>query len=114
MPCPKSERRQQISAVDISRAYLNASTDPDDPTYVDLPDEDEDRRRGMCGLLKKHMYGTRKVADGWQHEYASTMVELGFKQGIACPCLFVHIARGIVTSVHGDDFTSGGEQFQLD
>ena len=42
------------------------------------------------------------------------MVELGFTQGIASPCLFVHIERGIVTSVHGDDFTSGGDKCQLD
>ena len=38
----KSERRTQISAVDISRAYFNAETDADKLTYVALPIEDPD------------------------------------------------------------------------
>ena len=60
-----SERRTQISAVDISRAYFNASTDESNPTYVALPREDPDHV-DKCGLLRKHMYGTRAAADGWQ------------------------------------------------
>ena len=43
-----SERRTQISAVDISRAYFNAATDEDKPTYVALPQEDPDHR-DKCG-----------------------------------------------------------------
>ena len=43
-----SERRTQISAVDISRAYFNAATDDDKPTYVMLPPEDPDHAKGMC------------------------------------------------------------------
>ena len=42
------------------------------------------------------------------------MVELGFTQGIASPCLFVHFERGIVTSVHGDYLASGADKRQLD
>ena len=42
----KSERRTQISAVDISRAYFNAETDADKPTYVALPAESPD-----CGNM---------------------------------------------------------------
>ena len=34
---PHSERRTQISPIDIRRAYSNASTDGSDPTYVALP-----------------------------------------------------------------------------
>ena len=45
-----SERRTQVSAVDISRAYFNAETDADKPTYVALPSLDPDSRT-MCGLL---------------------------------------------------------------
>ena len=62
---PESERRTQVSAVDISRAYFNASTDGLDPTHVMLPPEHPDHGE-KCGLLKKHMYGTRAAADGLQ------------------------------------------------
>jgi hypothetical protein len=69
----------------------------------------------MCALLRRHMYGTRPAADGWQEEYSSTLVrEMGFVQGTASPNLFRHEARGIVTSVHGDDFTSAGPKDALD
>ena len=112
---PLSERRTQVSAIDISRAYLNAEVSEDNnPTYVMLPPEHPDHARGCCGLLLKHMYGTRAAADGWQQEYSSYMKSLGFAQGVASPCIFVHGARGIATSVHGDDFTSTGAKIELD
>ena len=65
---PLSDRRIQVSAIDISRAYFNASTDDSDPTFVSLPSEHPGFFVGLCGLLKKHMYGTRAAADGWQQE----------------------------------------------
>jgi hypothetical protein len=34
---PASEKRTQVSFIDIKRAYLCAKTDPSDPTYVELP-----------------------------------------------------------------------------
>ena len=39
---------------------------------------------------------------------------MGFVQGISCPCVFTHPSRGLVCSVHGDDFTTAGEKLQLD
>ena len=96
----KSERRTQISAVDASRAYFNAATDDDKPTYVMLPPEDPDHKE-KCGILGKHMYGTRATADGWQQEYSTLLIQLGFKQGAASPNIFHHPDRGIFCSVHG-------------
>ena len=46
---PTSEMRTQVSFVDISRAYFKAHTDPNDPTYVQLPAEDPDSGTGLCG-----------------------------------------------------------------
>ena len=109
---PTSERRTQVSAVDIARAYFNASTDEDKPTYVALPAEDGDHQQ-KCGLLKKHMYGTRAAADGWQQEYSGFLRSIGFVQGTACPCLFVDAKRGLALSVHGDDFTTIGSKCEL-
>ena len=108
-----SERRTQISAVDISRAYFNASTDESNPTYVMLPPEDPEHSE-KCGLLRKHMYGTRAAADGWQQEYSGFLKSIGFAQGQACPCLFLHKARGLAISVHGDDFTTCGAKCEID
>ena len=60
------------------------------------------------------MYGTRAAADGLQQEYSSFMKQIGFTQGEASPCIFVHESRGIACSVHGDDFTSTGPKVKLD
>ena len=60
---PESERRTQVSFIDIARAYFCAKTDPDNPTYVELPAE-ESGSGVLCGKLLRHMYGTRAAADG--------------------------------------------------
>ena len=67
----------------------------------------------MCGLLRRHMYGTRRAAEGWQDEYSSTLGELGFIQGVASACVFSHPQRQIMVSVHGDDFTCCGLEEDL-
>ena len=73
--------------------------------YVELPPK-LGAPEGSCGLLKRHMYGTRQTAEGWQDEYSSYLRKLGFVQGEASACVFRHPERRILVSVHGDDFTS--------
>ena len=62
---PESPERQQILMIDISRAYFNARTNEDDPVFVDFPPE-LGAPVGTCWLLKRHMYDTRRAAEGWQ------------------------------------------------
>ena len=68
----------------------------------------------MCAQLVRHMYGTRGAADGWQEEYSTMLIGLGFRQGESCPNVFWHDTKDICTSVHGDDFTSSGPCPALD
>ena len=111
---PHSPQRTQLSFIDVSRAYFNAKIDErEQPTFVNLPPEDKDTQ-DMCAQLLRHMYGTRGAADGWQEEYSTMLIRLGFRQGDASPNAFHHPERGIVTSVHGDDFTSSGPCDALD
>jgi len=85
---PQSPMRTQISLIDVKRAYFNAEVDPNDPpTFVRLPPEDPDAD-SMCAQLLRHMYGTRAAADGWQEEYSTLLVSLGFRQGTASPNTF--------------------------
>ena len=109
---PTSENRTQLLIIDISRAYFNAKTE-ESPTYVELPNE-MGVDPGMCGLLRRHMYGTRRAAEGWRDEYSTRMIDAGFIQGIASPCVFHHPTGNIVCSVHGDDFTAAGPKPELD
>ena len=113
-PCwdPASNNRTQLLMVDIRRAYFNAKTSDEYPTYVELPKE-MNAPPGTCGLLRRHMYATQRAAEGWQDEYSSKMVEAGFIQGIASPCVFHHPTRSIVCAVHGDVFTAAGPKPDL-
>ena len=111
---PLSETRTQLSLIDISRAYFNAEVGEDDPTYVALPVEHPAYGRGMCAKLRKHMYGTRRAAEGWQDECSGTLLSLGFVKGLASPCVFHHPEKRLTTSVHGDDFTTTGPKVHLD
>ena len=80
---------------------------------MQLPPEDPDFE-SMCARLLRHMCGTRAAADGWQEEYSTLLVALGFCQGDASPNVFRHHEKQITTSVHGDDFTSSGPANELD
>ena len=50
----------------------------------------------MVGKLLKHMYGTRKAADGWHSEYAGRLVQdLGFEVGDASACVSFQKEKGL-------------------
>ena len=107
----ESPDRQMIYFMDISRAYFNAKVDESDPVYVDLLPELA--QPGMCAMLQRHMYGTRRAADGCQSECSGSLVEFGFVQGTSSACVFTHAERSIMVGVHGDDFTCSGLRPQL-
>ena len=90
----------KIDSADVRRAYFYAASERE--VYVGLPDEDYEE--GMCGKLVKSMYGAGDAARNWEMEYAGFMKESGFKQGIACPCVFDHEERNSSVAFRGDDF----------
>ena len=79
---PTSERRVQISLVDISRAYFNAKIDQRYPTFVELPLEHPDLGKGLCGRLLRHMYGTRHAAQGWRRSARIRCLLFGLRKGV--------------------------------
>ena len=89
---PASAQRTQMSFVDVKRAYFNAKIDREAaPCFVELPSEDPDSGK-KCAELLRHMYGTRPATDGWQEEYSTALVRIGFRQGSASPNVFRHHA----------------------
>ena len=55
-----------------------------------------------------------RLTGGRRSNYSTTLVRLGFAQGVASPNVFRHATKGIACSVHGDDFTSSGPADALD
>ena len=110
---PTSPQRAQLSFVDVKRAYFNVKVDRDAaPCFVELQLEDADQGK-MCGELLRHMYGPR-LKGGRQEECFTTLLRLGFAQGVARPNDFRHATKGIACSAHGGDFTSMGPADALD
>ena len=42
------------------------------------------------------------------NEYTQQLVDVGFQQGLASPCIFYHPEKKIRSYVHGDDYVSTG------
>ena len=103
---------QMIYFMDISRAYFDAKVDESDPVYVEIPPE-IDAAPGSCAMLKRHMYGARRAADGWQSEYSGSLIDMGVTQVTSSACVLRHDERQFMVSVHGDDFTCSGARPQL-
>ena len=91
----------KIDSIDIQRAYFVVPAKRN--IHIELPMEDFEE--GMCGKLRKSMYGTRYVAQNWDMEYDGFMKSLGFRQGRGASCVFCHEERELRLVVHGDDFT---------
>ena len=87
---PASPTRMLFSLVYVNHVYFNAAIEfRETATLVDLPQEGPGRTTMRAHLLR-HLYGTRAAADGWQEEYISLLVDLGFKHGDASPNVLRH------------------------
>ena len=77
--------------------------------YVRLPDEDPKAKQpGVCGKLRKTMYGSLDAAQRWGENHAQVWETGGFSRGVASPCHFFHKGLQTYILVHGDDFCIAG------
>ena len=110
-PCPSSASVKLILAVanekglplrhfDVARAYIRASLDEE--VYMKLP--------GGCSEKTRK---TTKLERKWGHLCADTLIEHGFEQCKADPCVFRKVADGAVVMIVGvyvDDLLIGGSE----
>ena len=66
------------------------------------------------GVLYTALYGTRDAPQIWQHEVRRALLEMGFRQSVTQPSVYVHDQRGVYLVVHVDDFLISGDQETLD
>ena len=77
----------------------------DERQFVQLTSEDPEHERGEARVLK-YMYVLQKAAEGWEAHYTTVLESMGFKRGIASPCVFRHQHRNIWLVVYGDNFSA--------
>lgn len=101
----------RLGFVDAKKAYFNGI--PKRNVFMRLP-----RELGlpphMVGLQVRCVYGTRDAGSIWEDTYRHCLESAGFKSGISSPCVFYHALRNVTCVVHGDDFTSLGDDDALD
>ena len=77
-----------ITTADVSRAHFYADAVRD--VYVRLPSEDPKvKKPGVCGKLRKTMYGSLDAAQRWGEHCAQVLEAGGFSRGAASPCHFL-------------------------
>ena len=83
---------QRISFVDVKKAYFQAI--PKRHIFMSLP-----RELGLPGnwVAKqvRCVYGTRDAGALWEDTCRQALESIGFKSGVASPCIFFHEARDL-------------------
>jgi hypothetical protein len=79
-----AQQRLDIQQIDVSTAFLNGELAEE--VYVSLPSIVP----GSCRVwrLKKALYGLRQAAKAWNDKLTTELIELGWRQSGADPCLF--------------------------
>ena len=105
-------RAMKLMFIDVRKAHLNAKCEKAH-MYVNLPPE-AGAAPGMCGRLKRWLYGMRGAAQGWETEFTEKLLSIGFTRGRSTPVVFYRDSDETRFVVHGDDFTFLGYQEVLD
>jgi histone deacetylase 1/2 len=89
-----------VYQLDVSSAFLYGVLK--ETVYMDFP-PGYPGPPGMVCLLKKSIYGLKQSSRTWFHTLRAALLKNGFVQLLADTCVFVHVARSLVLSVHVDD-----------
>ena len=120
-PCPSSASVKLILAVanekdlplrhfDVAQAYIRASLDEE--VYMKLPGGCGEKSRKTT-KLERAIYGLKQSGRKWGHLCADSLIEHGFEQCKADPCVFRKVVDGAVVMIVGvyvDDLLIGGSE----
>ena len=99
--------------LDIKTAFLYG--DSRRPLYMELPSEDPLAASGeFVAKLVRSLYGTRDAPQIWQDHLRRSLQNLGFREAVSTPGVFVHQQRGLELCVHVDDLMVVGARHQLE
>ena len=101
-------RGYNLSSIDITQAYLQASLNED--LYMRVPPgihvgPDEQDLRGFVCKLKRSLYGLKQAGREWATLFAKFLMDWGMKRSTIDVCLYVYCAGAIVlwVAIYVDD-----------
>lgn len=95
---------RQLMVCDVSRAKRYAPSIR--PAYVAVIKDDWEK--GGEDKLNASTYGARDAALNWHEHCRRHLLELGFAQGKASPCIFRRQGQDIKVFTQGDDYVASG------
>ena len=103
-----AKKSMRVHHLDVETAFLNGNLEEE--IYLEIPDgfEEYDRTK-KCFKLKKAIYGLKQASRAWNKLFTSKLLELGFRQSIADPCIFIRGDTYIGVFVD-DCFVVGGDK----
>ena len=96
-----AKNRRVLGFYDVSRAHFHSPAKR--VMYVKTLPEDTSIKTGIARMLKA-MYGGKDAAACWDELAEKTLVTLGYKAGVHCPCVYHNANREGACVRHGDDF----------
>ncbi|CAB1096463.1 unnamed protein product [Ectocarpus sp. CCAP 1310/34] len=101
-----------LKQADIKTAFLHARIPANaDPIYVCPPKgfECSPEQARQVWRLKAWLYGLRLSPKGWCSTFHDFLIEKGFVQSKADPCLYILEAEGVILLVYVDDILLSGK-----
>ena len=98
-----AKRKMKIAVLDIKSAYLMARVTED--IYMSVPDGVTPPGPNLCLKLNKSLYGLKQAGRCWHKLLHKKMTELGMRQSVADPCLYLNDEDDeiMTVNVHVDD-----------
>jgi hypothetical protein len=101
--------------IDIETAFLHGELGDDEIVFMDCPGGMQ-HNSDECLLLKKTIYGLVQSARAFFKKFKDVLLELGFEQSSADPCLMIRRDKhGVVyMALYVDDIYASGDESALD
>ncbi|SLM41026.1 Reverse transcriptase, RNA-dependent DNA polymerase [Lasallia pustulata] len=97
---------QELQTIDIRNAFTESKLK--ERIYL-IPAEGIKVRKGYMLRALRSLYGLKQAARDWNKLCTKTLIEAGFVQSLADPCLFVHHERNLSLLVYVDDMVVSGK-----
>jgi transposase InsO family protein len=101
--------------IDIETAFLHGQLEDDEIVFMDCP-HGMDHEDDECLRLRKTIYGLVQSARAFFKRFRDVLLEIGFEQSAADPCLMIRRNKlGVVyMALYVDDIYASGDEAALD